>query len=130
MIYLLDFFRDGVQAFVSLDRIEKFLNEEEIDLSLDVDHGVYVNHKIAFENATITWNKKFDENEFIIKDLNIEFPVGELSIICEYVRYYTLYFLDKNFYLLTCYHARWSNWFRKVDALNVPFKRYILNSFS
>ncbi|GBC08504.1 hypothetical protein RclHR1_08170012 [Rhizophagus clarus] len=71
-----------VRAFVSLGRIEEFLNEEEISLSLDVDYNDYVNFKIAFENATITWNKKIDENEFIMKDLNIEFPVDELSIIC------------------------------------------------
>ncbi|CAB4491465.1 P-loop containing nucleoside triphosphate hydrolase protein [Rhizophagus irregularis] len=71
-----------VQAFVSLGRIEEFLDEEEINLSLDVDYNDYINSKIAFEDATITWNKKIDENEFIMKDLNIEFPVGELSIIC------------------------------------------------
>ena len=48
-----------------------------------MDYNDYVNSKIAFENATISWNKKIDENEFIMEDLNIEFPVGELSIICE-----------------------------------------------
>ncbi|CAG8551433.1 7291_t:CDS:10 [Funneliformis mosseae] len=76
---------DGVQAFVSLDRIEEFLGEEEINLPLDVDHDEIVS-KIAFENVTVTWNKnlnnKIDENEFIIKNLNIEFPMGEFSIIC------------------------------------------------
>lgn len=79
------FVRTCVQAFVSLGRIEEFLDEEEINLSLDVDYNDYINSKIAFEDATITWNKKIDENEFIMKDLNIEFPVGELSIICEYI---------------------------------------------
>ncbi|CAI2162126.1 5755_t:CDS:10 [Funneliformis geosporum] len=76
---------DGVQAFVSLDRIEEFLGEEEISLPLDVEHDE-INSKIAFENVTVTWNKNFedkiDENEFMIKNLNVEFPIGEFSIIC------------------------------------------------
>nr|CAG8488853.1 13546_t:CDS:10 [Entrophospora candida] len=70
----------GFQAYVSLKRIEKFLDSEEI---IVID-----NNKRAFENANISWGKPSSSPstnskiDFIMKDLNIEFPLEKLSIIC------------------------------------------------
>ncbi|KAF0540786.1 P-loop containing nucleoside triphosphate hydrolase protein [Gigaspora margarita] len=74
-------FMDGLQALVSIHRIEKFLDEDEIYvLSENNDSFTTL---ISFEKATISWNIiKKNNDEFIMKDLDLEFPVGELSIIC------------------------------------------------
>jgi hypothetical protein len=86
-------FMDGLQAYTSIKRINKFLNEDEvIDSGLDRGEDILgQDSQIGFENATITWNKpKIDkevnteEPEFRMKDLNLEFPIGELSIICKF----------------------------------------------
>ncbi|CAB4373887.1 unnamed protein product [Rhizophagus irregularis] len=83
-------FMDGSQAYVSLKRIENFLNEDEItDSELENgDNSLGRGSKIAFENATITWNRLGDEKinaeeqEFKMRNLNLDFPIGNLSIIC------------------------------------------------
>ncbi|CAG8540389.1 15319_t:CDS:10 [Funneliformis mosseae] len=87
-------FTDGSQAYTSIKRIEKFLNEEEIKnkLEVDLEDGENVlgqESKVGFENATITWNQPKDsvddtESEplFRMEKLNLEFPIGELSLIC------------------------------------------------
>ncbi|CAI2167170.1 11640_t:CDS:10 [Funneliformis geosporum] len=87
-------FTDGSQAYISIKRIEKFLNEDEINNKPEVDMGDGENifgqeSKIGFENATITWNRpknSEDDTEseplFRMEKLNFEFPNGELSLIC------------------------------------------------
>lgn len=85
-------FMDGSQAYVSLKRIENFLNEDEItDSELENgDNSLGRGSKIAFENATITWNRLGDEKinaeeqEFKMRNLNLDFPIGKLSIICKF----------------------------------------------
>ncbi|CAG8714664.1 19313_t:CDS:2, partial [Dentiscutata erythropus] len=73
-------FMDALQALVSMRRIENFLNEDEIDTPPENNPFL---ESISFEKATISWNKiKENSNEFIMQDLDLEFPVGELSIIC------------------------------------------------
>ncbi|CAG8450708.1 10335_t:CDS:10, partial [Dentiscutata heterogama] len=73
-------FMDALQALVSIRRIEKFLDEDEIDTSPENNSFM---KSIYFEKATVSWNKiKENSNEFIMQDLDLEFPVGELSIIC------------------------------------------------
>ncbi|RIA94610.1 hypothetical protein C1645_817774 [Glomus cerebriforme] len=65
-----------LQAIVSFYRIEKFLiSDENKNITFKSDD------KIGFENATITWNKPEEniEESFIMKDLNIEFPIEILS---------------------------------------------------
>ncbi|PKC07157.1 P-loop containing nucleoside triphosphate hydrolase protein [Rhizophagus irregularis] len=79
---LAELFILALQAIVSLIRIEKFLNSDENENKKNI---IFKNDdKIGFENATITWNKPEEniEDIFIMKDLNIEFPVEQLSIIC------------------------------------------------
>ncbi|CAG8489136.1 4720_t:CDS:10, partial [Dentiscutata heterogama] len=74
-------FMDGLQALISIHRIEKFLNEDEIEILHENNYPFITS--ISFEKATISWNKiKENSDEFIMQDLDLEFPVGELSIIC------------------------------------------------
>jgi ABC-type bacteriocin/lantibiotic exporter with double-glycine peptidase domain len=83
---LAELFILALQAIVSLIRIEKFLNSDENENKKNIIFKNDENDdKIGFENATITWNKPEEniENIFIMKDLNIEFPVEQLSIICK-----------------------------------------------
>ncbi|GBB84403.1 hypothetical protein RclHR1_00110036 [Rhizophagus clarus] len=81
--YLPDVFMQAYQAIVSIRRIGTFLNSEEIE-----SQSVKINTlKIGFENASVAWNKygedsEMSSNEFVMKDLNIEFPIGKLSIVC------------------------------------------------
>lgn len=85
-----EIFMDGSQAYISLKRIEKFLNEDEItDSELENGDNVGQENKIGFENATVTWNKLGDETineepEFRMRNLTLDFPIGELSIICKF----------------------------------------------
>ncbi|GES92340.1 multidrug resistance-associated ABC transporter [Rhizophagus clarus] len=79
---LAELFILALQAIVSLLRIEKFLNSDEYENGKNI---IFKNDdKIGFENATITWSKSEEiiEDIFIMKDLNIEFPIEQLSIIC------------------------------------------------
>ncbi|CAG8641115.1 2327_t:CDS:2, partial [Scutellospora calospora] len=77
-----ELFMEALQALISLNRIEKFLDEDEIDIPSEVNHSPITS--ISFENATVSWNKIKENNndEFTMQDLDLEFPVGELSIIC------------------------------------------------
>ncbi|CAG8441509.1 9619_t:CDS:10 [Funneliformis caledonium] len=77
-----DVFMQGYQALISIRRIENFLNSKEIQSNKSNMNNDSL--KIGFKNASVTWNEYNNEigcNEFIMKDLNIEFPVGKLSVI-------------------------------------------------
>ncbi|KAF0561148.1 P-loop containing nucleoside triphosphate hydrolase protein [Gigaspora margarita] len=74
-------FMDALQALVSMRRIENFLDEDEIDIPPENNYQFM--KSISFEKATVSWNKiKENSNEFIMQNLDLEFPVGELNIIC------------------------------------------------
>ncbi|CAG8532113.1 5269_t:CDS:10, partial [Dentiscutata heterogama] len=74
-------FMEGLQALISIHRIEKFLDEDETDISSENDYQFMTS--ISFEKATVSWNKvKENSDEFTMHDLDLKFPVGELSIIC------------------------------------------------
>src|SRR5579871_2497210 len=71
-----ELFMQGYQAIISIRRIETFLNSGEIE-NQSAETNVL---KIGFKNATVTWNKyekdnELNSNEFVMKDLNIEFPI-------------------------------------------------------
>ncbi|CAG8435018.1 7255_t:CDS:10 [Diversispora eburnea] len=87
-----ELFIEALQASISLKRINKFLHEDEIVIPSD-DLISQAITSIGFEEATVTWNKQKEEKEennnnlnkdaeFTIRDLNLDFPIGELSIIC------------------------------------------------
>lgn len=71
------------QASISLKRVDKFLAEDEIDLPQQLQqtantHGVAIGF---IDNATFSWEKDSSKPP-AIKNLNLSFPVGKLSIIC------------------------------------------------
>lgn len=77
---------DGISAYSSLKRIERFLDEDEIDPVPPQNPLDPVD--IGFHNATIGWKKPTsnqgddeEETSFILKDINVHFPNGELSLI-------------------------------------------------
>ncbi|CAG8525592.1 15387_t:CDS:10 [Gigaspora rosea] len=74
-------FTEALQAMVSVRRIEKFLDEDETKILLENDYPFTTS--ISFENATISWNEiKENNDEFTMHNLDLEFPIGELSVIC------------------------------------------------
>ncbi|KAI9303307.1 hypothetical protein BJ944DRAFT_241568 [Cunninghamella echinulata] len=77
-----------LQASVSLKRVEKFLQEEEVQ-PLVIQSGFANDVHIGFvNNATFSWdNPKSSTNDITpftptLKDLNLSFPRNKLSIIC------------------------------------------------
>ncbi|KAI8979516.1 hypothetical protein BDF20DRAFT_906115 [Mycotypha africana] len=87
----------GYQALISVRRIETYLTEVEIDPPNPEDNMLRQSNSsdsitIAFENATVGWSKESYSDDptvnnatmsssFVLKDLNIEFPNGQLSLI-------------------------------------------------
>lgn len=69
---------DALDAWVSIKRIEEYLNSPEIeDTQKEAD-------EVTFDNATIAWpaNGNIDDEErFILRDVTVTFPKGELSVI-------------------------------------------------
>jgi ABC-type multidrug transport system fused ATPase/permease subunit len=69
---------DAVDAWVSITRIEKYLTLPEIE-------EVHVrSDKIMFDNASIAWPADAADDDaarFVLRDVNVEFPRGELSVI-------------------------------------------------
>jgi ABC-type multidrug transport system fused ATPase/permease subunit len=84
-----EMFIDGIQAYASVKRIQRFLDEDEIEASVPQDPQTAVD--ISFQSATVGWKKPSEveqtsteseeEASFILKDLNAQFPNGELSLI-------------------------------------------------
>lgn len=69
---------DALDAWVSIKRIEEYLNSPEIEEThTEAD-------EVTFDNATIAWpaNGNLDDEErFILRDVTVTFPKGELSVI-------------------------------------------------
>ncbi|RIA90254.1 P-loop containing nucleoside triphosphate hydrolase protein [Glomus cerebriforme] len=85
-----------IQARISVDRIENFLNESEL-IRQDSRPSSSNDPEIGFRNASFKWpdgssstdNLSNDNsinstihNKFTLIDLDIKFPVGKLSVIC------------------------------------------------
>lgn len=70
---------DLIDAWVSLTRIEKYLNAPEI--SENTNDGP----NIAFENVSIAWpsdeEKEDGDERYVLRSLDISFPEKELSVI-------------------------------------------------
>ncbi|KAL2165366.1 hypothetical protein VTH06DRAFT_664 [Thermothelomyces fergusii] len=69
---------DLLDALVSIDRIEKYLNSPELEqVSKPSD-------EISFRDVSIAWptDEKIDESErFVLRNIDVTFPKGELSVI-------------------------------------------------
>jgi ATP-binding cassette subfamily C (CFTR/MRP) protein 1 len=66
-----------VQASVSLDRVNKFINNSELDPKA-VQHDKEKVNSIQVEGGTFKWGK--DEPE-VLKDINIQIKKGSLTAI-------------------------------------------------
>ncbi|GCF00367.1 Transporter of the ATP-binding cassette [Zygosaccharomyces mellis] len=67
-----------IQSKVSLDRVQEFLEEPDTDKynQLTVAPG---GQKIAFENATISWDS--EKQDFKLRNMDIDFKVGKLNVV-------------------------------------------------
>ncbi|KAM0353461.1 hypothetical protein ACHAPU_001471 [Fusarium lateritium] len=68
----------GVDTYVSLKRIQTYLNGPEMENTLSEGP------EVAFKSASIAWpedDETPDEDRFVLRHLNIDFPNGELSVI-------------------------------------------------
>ena len=69
---------DGLEAWVSVNRIDEYLRAPERDPYLALGHA------IAFDKATIAWpsdSQEDDPDRFLLRDISIRFPSKELSVI-------------------------------------------------
>ncbi|KAG6263206.1 hypothetical protein E4U49_002474 [Claviceps purpurea] len=68
----------AIDTLVSIRRIDKYLKGPEMKNNLTEGHD------IAFDNATIAWpvdDEVPEEERFILNNINLSFPAGELSVI-------------------------------------------------
>ncbi|KAI2616070.1 P-loop containing nucleoside triphosphate hydrolase protein [Hypoxylon sp. NC1633] len=69
---------DLLDAWVSVKRIDTYLRGAEISkITKEAD-------EVTFDNASIAWpsdNQEDNPDRFVLRDLNIKFPKGELSVI-------------------------------------------------
>ena len=69
---------DAIDAWVSLNRIEKYLNApEKIECTTPANN-------ISFKDAAIAWPADEEQDEtdrFVLRDINVHFPNKELSVI-------------------------------------------------
>lgn len=81
-----------LQSLVSLRRIEKYLHGVEVTEVPSLDGQT---HPIKLQSATITWPQdrtrgqsaapsvaSTPRQKFVLVDLTLDFPLGELSLIC------------------------------------------------
>ncbi|KAK9371162.1 P-loop containing nucleoside triphosphate hydrolase protein [Lipomyces kononenkoae] len=73
---------DVIDTKVSLDRIHRFMVEETTDKydQLTIPRGPN-SPCIGFENATLTWGSNENSQKFGLRNLNIDFKVGEITLV-------------------------------------------------
>jgi ABC-type multidrug transport system fused ATPase/permease subunit len=91
IITYLSVFSSFVQSFVSLRRIEKYLNAAEVNAVPPLNQQ---SKTVAFQSCTVTWPQDRNagkqassagstpKHKFVLVDLSLNFPQGELSLIC------------------------------------------------
>lgn len=70
---------DALEAFVSVKRIDEYLRAPE------KENSSVPNETIVFQNASMAWpSDRENENEdpFILRDIDLQFPMKELTVIC------------------------------------------------
>jgi ABC-type multidrug transport system fused ATPase/permease subunit len=70
-------FIQGIQAYKSMKRIERFLQEQEIQQPQPQPDAI--KQEVGFKKATLGWSQEGDG--FILKDLDATFPRNQLSLI-------------------------------------------------
>ncbi|KAK9431675.1 hypothetical protein V1505DRAFT_367587 [Lipomyces doorenjongii] len=73
---------DVIDTKVSLDRIHRFMDEETTDKyeQLTISRGPNSPY-IGFENATLTWGANENSQKFGLRNLNIDFKIGEITLV-------------------------------------------------
>ncbi|KAK4690898.1 hypothetical protein P7C71_g5992, partial [Lecanoromycetidae sp. Uapishka_2] len=69
---------DGLEAWVSVNRIDEYLNAPERDEDLTPGSS------ITFDNVAVAWpsdSQDQDVDRFVLKDVNLDFPLRGLSVI-------------------------------------------------
>lgn len=70
---------DLIDAYISVNRIEKYLNAPEITKNTTDSPN------ISFDNASIAWpsdeEKEEDDLRYVLRDINVSFPNNELSVV-------------------------------------------------
>lgn len=67
--------RDAIDAYVSAGRIKEYLDSPEKEFRFTPSK------KIAINNATIAWpadDTQDKSDKFLLQDVNLDFPIGEL----------------------------------------------------
>jgi ABC-type multidrug transport system fused ATPase/permease subunit len=89
--FCLSVISSSVQGFISLRRIEKYLNGAEVNAVPPLDQQ---SKTVAFQSCTVTWPQDRNagsltpsaastpKHKFVLVDLSLNFPQGELSLIC------------------------------------------------
>jgi ABC-type multidrug transport system fused ATPase/permease subunit len=87
-------FIETLQCFVSIRRIEKYLNGVEVPSASPLDGST---HPISVQSATLSWPQARSSSasasaldsasatparKFMLIDVSLDFPQGELSLIC------------------------------------------------
>ncbi|CAG8813348.1 11089_t:CDS:2, partial [Racocetra persica] len=68
---------------ISVRRVEKFLNEIDIQKDTSVSSS-YTKPVVGFSGVDISWSHDTnirDPNDFSLRDMNVDFPIGKLSIV-------------------------------------------------
>ena len=70
---------DLIDAYISVERIERYLNSPEIAVNTNDAPN------ISFENASIAWpsdeEKEAGDERYVLRNVNISFPEKELSVV-------------------------------------------------
>ena len=67
---------DAIEAFVSLSRIERYLQAPEVEDYFERSS------EVEFQNASIGWpSAQPSDTAFSLTDLNLKFPAGKLSLV-------------------------------------------------
>ncbi|KAJ7054182.1 multidrug resistance-associated ABC transporter [Mycena amicta] len=69
----------GIQCFVSLRRIDQYL--DGLEVSATQSENISSPYRIALSSASITWPAA-NPTAFKLANLTLEFPIGELSLVC------------------------------------------------
>ena len=84
-------FSSSAQSFVSLRRVENYLNGAEVNAVPPLSQQ---SKTVAFQSCTVTWPQDrhasslapsaaaTPRHKFVLVDLSLDFPQGELSLIC------------------------------------------------
>ncbi|KAJ7040968.1 multidrug resistance-associated ABC transporter [Mycena alexandri] len=75
----------GLQCLISLRRIDQFLESPEVSIPVQSSRNHRNTQRIFLSSASVSWPlsaQSQSNTPFTLSDLSLEFPIGELSLIC------------------------------------------------